>query len=86
MDQHKQDKAVKWLKEALNKFTDANGKERNGQEICTFMRNNFQSEYGSNWNCIFGIDSNTAVMSVQEQIWFYIYKQFNIIMFKYSNS
>ena len=85
-NEEKQDKAVKWLEEALNKFTDANGKERNGQEICTFMQNNFQSEYGYNWSCIFGTGSNNAFMYFQERIWFSIYQQFNIMIFRQGNS
>ena len=86
MDQHKQDKAVEWLEEALNKFTDANGKERNGQEICTFMRNNFQSEYGNNWNCIFGTNFKSGDMHYKERIWFFIDKQFNNVIFRQGNS
>jgi hypothetical protein len=88
LDQEKQNKAVEWLEEALTKFTDANGKERNGSEICTFMRNKFQSEYKNNWMCIYSLSPIYCAHTydTQEKIWFYIDKQFNIVIFRPGNS
>uniref|UniRef100_A0A914E841 Uncharacterized protein n=1 Tax=Acrobeloides nanus TaxID=290746 RepID=A0A914E841_9BILA len=84
MDQEKQDNAVEWLEEALVKFTDANGKERKGLEICAFMQNKFQSGYTDNWMCVYSSSLlNYAYTNTdQEQIWFYSYQQFNILIFR----
>ena len=86
----RKENATTWLYEALQQYAGPNWKQGNQNEICHYMTDKFDENYGKEWQCITSSDnSNTIYGSMtydknEEKIYFKLSDGLAVRIFKAS--